>query len=238
MRKILLILSLCVLSTGLFATINSRELFLEYYSYQSMENFLKAYHHFTISAEMDTTKAPDISYFYLMNIHNMEANRHLKHLVDNVDSYGAGLKFQIANTLLEKGKFDEAIEIYKKAIADNPNWSCAWRHKGEAYFMKKDYPHAEIALKKSIETRTTHYDAYLMLADVYFQQKKNKLALETMEKAFEFRGLDEEDEEEVYSIEAVQFLYLQILKANKSKKAKELETQLKTKYPENSYWKK
>lgn len=236
MKKIAVIFIL-IFSVNLFAGINSREVFLEYYSNQNFENFLKAYTFFNLSAEIDTTQAPDISYYYLMSIHKMEYQNHLNYLVENVDKYGHSLQFQIANNLLDGGQFDKAVEIYKLALASRPDWSCAWRHKGEAYFRMKDMANAERALLKSIETRIDHYDAYLMLADVYYQNKKFKNALSTIEKAFEYQAIDAKDEEG-YPIEDVHFLYLNILKANRSRKARAFENELREKYPDSPHWNK
>jgi tetratricopeptide (TPR) repeat protein len=236
MKKVIVLCLAILLSMALSAEINPRNLFLEYYGEPTMENFLRAYHYFTLSAETIETPVPVDMYLYLMHIHNMEAQRHLDSLAENLDSASVGMKFQIGNAFMDRGQFHKSIEIFEAVLRIAPEWSCPWRHMGEAYFRLKDFPNAERSLKKSIETRTTHYDAYLMLAEVYHVQKKNRLALTTIEEGFKFRGLDEEDEEEVYTIAEAQFLYLDILRANRDRRVATKERELRERFPDDKYW--
>ncbi len=236
MKKLIFIL-LVVVSLNLCASVSIRDLYLEYNSDPSFETFTKAYNFLNITAERDTTMSPYVSYLYLSFLHKAEYERQLRTLVANVDHVSTQMKFQIANLLLGNGKYDESLEIYKIVTADLPEWSCAWRHKGEAYFMKKDFKNAERALAKSIETREGHYDAYLMLADVYYAQKKFKDAKRIIEKGFEYQAIDEKDEDE-YTIEEVYFMYLNILRANKDRRAKSLETEMREKFPDSPLWNK
>ena len=234
MKRIILLCVLFVFCCALFCQEAQRNVFLDYYREPSPENFLNAYHFFTTAAEQDSF--PDRAILYLMNLHKMESDNHLDYLLANIDNYRVGMKFQIANTLLNLRLYEKAIEIYEQVNESAPDWFRPWRRKGEAYLRLKEYPKAEIALKKSIEIRNTHFDAYLMLAEVCLLQKKNKLALENIEKAFEVQGSDPEDREEAYTTEETEFLYLKILQANKNKKANQLETELREKYPDDLFW--
>ena len=234
MKKTILIIVLLASFVVLNSQTSQREVFLEYYQDPSPENFLRAYHYFTEAAQQDSF--PDRAMLYLMNIHKMEADNHLDYLLANIDSYRVGMKFQIANTLLSLRQFEKAVEVYEQVNETAPDWYRPWRRKGEAYLRLKEYSKAEIALKKSIELRSTYFDGHLMLAEVYLLQKKNKLALENIERAFQIQGSDPEDREEAYTTEEIDFLYLKILQANKSKKAREVEAELQVKYPESVAW--
>ena len=234
MKKTVSIIILLVSCLALFSQINPREIFLDYYRDPTPETFLEAYHYFTAAAQEDSF--PDRAILYLMSIHKMESDNHLDYLLANIDDYRVGMKYQIANTLSNLRQFEKAIEVYEQVNESAPDWFRPWRRKGEAYLRLKDYAKAEAALKKSIEIRSTYYDGYVMLAEVYLLQKKNKLALENIEKAFQVQGSDPEDREEAYTDEEAAFLYLKILKANKSKKASQVEAELREKYPDDLYW--
>ena len=224
MRRTVILSVLIIVSISLFGQINPREVFLDYYREPSMENFLKAYSYFSIAAERDTL--PDRAILNLMNIHKMEYDKHLDYLLSNVGTYRSGMKFQVANTLMGIGQYEKAIELYEEVNTSAPDWSRPWRRKGEAHLRLKEYSKAETALKRAIETREINYDAYLMLSEVYLLQKKNRLALQTIEKAFEIQGTDPDDREETYTERETDLLYLRILQANRDRRARELEEKL------------
>ncbi len=235
MKKTTTIIILLIACISLFAEFDERKPLMNYYENQNFDTFIKAYSYYGIKNDINAdpnTKA------YLMSILYNELNNTLEYMIANSDSLTPGSAFQTANILLAMGEYDKAVVLYNKINEKSPKWSCPWRHKGEAFLKMNELDKAVIALKNSIETRKEHYDAYLMLAEVYFKQKNFKDAYSTMQDAFKYKGKDSEDEEEVYSNKSVDFLYLDILKANKMKKdADALEKQLRTKYPEDQRWK-
>ncbi|MCK9329281.1 MAG: tetratricopeptide repeat protein [Candidatus Cloacimonetes bacterium] len=234
MKKIFFIV-LVLIGVNLFASVKINDIFLEYNSDPNFESFTKAYNFLNISADYDTTMSPYVSYLYLSLLHKNEYNRMLELLMSNVDYMNSQMKFQIANLLLDDSKYDEAINLYNQVTDDIPDWSCAWRHKGKALLMIKDYNNAEKALEKSIETREGHYDAYLNLAEVYYAQKKYKDAKRIIEQGFQYQAIDVKDEDD-YSIEYVHFLYLDILRASKDKNTKNFESEVRSKFPDSQYW--
>ena len=225
--KKLLILAMALLATiTIVAQNTARDIFMEFWNEPTHENFQKAHTYLLNEVQED-----NIAYYYLYHMHERQAQEHLNTIIENIEEFPQGVKFQVANTLLGKGKYDEAIQIYEKLNIASPEWSCPWRHKGEAFLKQNDYQNAENALVKAIETRDTHYDAYLMLAETYHLQHKNELALQTIEKAFEVLGTDTEDPEEVYSDEQTKFMFWEILKANNDQRATTIEEELRTNYP-------
>ena len=96
----------------------------------------------------------------------------------------------------------------------SPKWSCPWRHKGEAYYNKEDFGQAETAFKMAVETRITHYDAYVWLARAQYKAGKAPEALKSLDTGLEYKFKDIEDpEEEVNPVDEM-FLHAILLKAN------------------------
>jgi tetratricopeptide (TPR) repeat protein len=167
----------------------------------------------------------------------MEKN--LGKLEEGLDDLSNKNKFSYANILLELKQYDESIAIYKMLNEKTPKWSCPWRHRGEAYWKKKDYDNALMCSKKAIETRETHYDAYVQLAGIENEMGRCKDALATIEKGLTYYGKDIEDPEQEVSSVDVHFLYLDILKKNdKMEKFEKILGILKEKAPEDERLKK
>lgn len=101
--------------------------------------------------------------------------------------------FSLANLMLEMGDFRRSVDLYQRLNAQTPKWSCPWRHKGQALYRLGDLAAAEQALLKAVETRPTHYDAWVWLARVQKDMGKRKEALASIKKAFENKGQDVED---------------------------------------------
>lgn len=175
------------------------------------ENFIKAYRHYIELSEdsLDMNSTAIVVYLAMQ-----EMERNLNRLEENRSELKNRTKFLYANALLELGRYDQAISIYDKLNEKVPKWSCPWRHKGEAFWKKGDLDAAVKALEMAIETRETHYDAYVMLADVLRDRKEYRKALDTLKKGLTYYGKDIEDpEEEVSSID-VYFLYMDLLRKN------------------------
>jgi len=237
MKKFVLVILLLSLSIGFVFADEARDLYMRYMEEPCYRTFLDV-HSLATEIEADTTVVVDMRHFYLMHVHRMEMNRYLDALVENVEAFGAGVRRNIADTLMGLGRLDLAIEIYRKAIEASPQWSCAWRHKGEAYFRNNDLDNAERALRAAIQYRQTHYDAYLMLAEVQYLQGRHRQALINMERAFLFLNYADMCEDELYSDEETQFLHLKILQANRGRRseARALENKLRELYPNNAFW--
>ncbi len=183
----------------------------DYMNNRSPESFIEAFREY----ETAVADSQDMSaVIYLAYMHKMEINDKLKTLEGNLDNLKNKQKFQYANLLLGLNRFEESVTIYDRLNEEVPKWSCPWRHKGEAYWKMGKLEKAIDALEMAIETRETHYDAYVMLADVLNDKGEYKRALKVLEKGFTYYGKDIEDpEEEVDSVD-VNFLYLELLKKN------------------------
>ncbi len=180
-----------------------------YMGEKTPDNFVNAYNAYTAQLK-DTMNFSAMTTLAWLSL--FEADKYLEILKENEANLTNMNRFQYANILLEMNRFDDAIAFYVQLNEKSPKWSCPWRHKGQAYFMKKDYAAAEEALLKSIETRKEHYDAYMWLADVYSAWGKYDKGLETFKQGQEQYGKDIEDPEKEYSSAKAAFIHLDLLK--------------------------
>ncbi len=180
--------------------------FKQYIENPCFENFYQAMNYYANLDEQDFSGNLMLSYLY-----SMEMERNLEILAANIDSLSSKTRFSYANLLLDLNRFEKSIQIYNSLNEEYPNWSCPWRHKGEAYYKWGKLAEAEIAALKAIEAREDHFDAYVMLAEIRRDAGKPEQALETLEKGIEY--FDEDTEEEVEIID-VKFLHLELLKLN------------------------
>jgi tetratricopeptide (TPR) repeat protein len=166
------------------------------------------------SCRADLAQAPEkVSVKILMaNIAVMEANRLAKEVAAVSDQLDVGGSFQYANLLLAQKKYDEAIAIYQKINTDSPDWSCPWRHKGEAYFRMGNYKSALVSFQQAVETNKEHYDAYIWLAKTQYVLKKYKPALKNLETALTLNPESEESPDEVISEKTIKELHEALLK--------------------------
>jgi tetratricopeptide (TPR) repeat protein len=183
-------------------------LFSIYLKDRTPENFLKAVEHYE-SVRADTADYGAAVVLAYLNL--IELVKNLGILEENKDELTSKNMFSYANILLEMERYDEAIALYGILNEKSPKWSCPWRHKGEALWKQGELADAVIALNKAIETRETHYDAYVMLAEVYNDLDECEKALETLEKGLTFYGKDIEDPEKELSNIDVSFLHLGLL---------------------------
>ena len=240
MKKLILFLTITLIFTALAAEEKKHEAnekqdpYRVYVAENTYENFKNAMDHFYGNIDKDNNDGA--SHMMAAYVLVAELGKQLDYLDENVDSLAPGQKFGYANLLLSLNMFDESIEVYNKINEAAPKWSCPWRHKGEAYFKSGKLEQAEVALKKAIETRKEHYDAYIMLADVQDEMGKYEEALETFNTGLSYKGKDIEDAEEELSSLSEGKIHLRILKHNKeNRKYKKLKKKLEKKYPEETF---
>lgn len=205
--------------------------FRVYLDERTPENFIAAYEHYEQMRGDTVNHGAAVVLGYLAMY---EMQRNLDLLEEHAADLSTRQKFQYANILLALERYDESIELYTQINEASPRWSCGWRHRGEAYWKKGELEKAVECLEKSIETRETHYDAYVFLAKVLRDMKRYPEALETLEKGLTYYGKDIEDpEEEVASVD-VAFLHLDLLeKCGLAEKHRELYKKVKQKYPDD-----
>jgi tetratricopeptide (TPR) repeat protein len=210
MKKLLaLALVLCLMAPALIAAQEKPPSPFQIYSKdQTPENFINAYNA-NIAQLRDSADYSAATTLAWLNFYEIE--RMLETLKANEAKLSTMDKFQYGNILLDIGRYDEAIALYEQCNAASPKWSCPWRHKGSAYWKKGNYDEAVKSLEMSIETRKSHYDAYVILAKVYTDMKEYKKAASTLETGLSYYGKDSEDPEKYLTNAEVQFMYLDLL---------------------------
>jgi tetratricopeptide (TPR) repeat protein len=225
MKKLIILSAALMIAIPGQALPEEKSAFRVYMDDRTTENFLRAFSEYESMRE-DTTDFGAAVVLAYMSLIELEKN--LDILEENADDLSNGNKFSYANILLELGRYDDSIEIYEQLNEKTPKWSCPWRHKGEAQWKKGDLEEAVESLNMAIETRETHYDAYVMLAEVRRDMKEYEKALAVLEKGLTYYGKDIEDpEEEVGSLD-VHFLHLDLLeKCGRTKEHDELREKMR-----------
>jgi len=229
MKRILISLFIMALAAGSLNAQEAKSPFSVYIGEKTPENFLKAFN------EYESQRADTMSYgatVFLAYIQMMEMERNLEILEAGLDKLTPKNQFSYANMLLGLERYDKAIAIYNMLNESSPKWSCPWRHKGEALWKTKQYDAAVKSLQMAIQTRETHYDAYVMLSEVQREMGQNAEALATLEKGLTHYGKDIEDPNEEVADHHVQKLYLDLLQKNgKTEKYNELKAKLEKTHP-------
>ncbi len=208
----------------------------QYLEHPTYENFKQAIEYYSSEIEKDTTNQS--SRIMLSYLHLNEIKKQINELEYKKETLSNGEKFQFANLLLSLCEFDKSIKIYESLNEQLPNWSCPWRHKGEAYWKIGKLVESESALLKAIETRVEHYDAYVMLSEVQYDMNKKEEALKTLETGLSYKGKDIEDPEKEVSDLDVQFFYMKLLEENnRIEDYNNLKEKLQKSAPDAEHWK-
>jgi len=145
----------------------------------------------------------------------LEASRIMRRSKEILSDLSAGEQFLLGNILMSLHRLEEAVEIYDRINLEYPDWSCPWRHKGEALYKLQDYKAAAKALDKAIETNREHYDAYIWAAFNLYKLKKYKQARQYLETAFTLNADKEGHYDEVIPDEKIHDLYDKLKKKTK-----------------------
>jgi tetratricopeptide (TPR) repeat protein len=177
----------------------------EYLKNPGTSNFSKAVS--TLDNTISKGEKVNLSKLHLAYIADFEAKRLMEELITNADALAAGERFTLANMLLGKEQYPQAVMVYNSLNKEFPNWSCPWRHKGEAHYKLGNYQESVKALTESIRTNEQHYDAYVWMAYALNKLERYPEALQNLEKAMTLSPEEEESDDEVISEEEIQRLY-------------------------------
>ncbi len=93
---------------------------------------------------------------------------------------------------LDKGKYDDAIADYDKAIALVPNFALAYTNRGSAYYRKGEYERAIADHSKAIAIDPNHANAYYNRGVAYEQKGDKDQAIADFRKVLEINPSDQD----------------------------------------------
>src|SRR5207245_82809 len=88
-----------------------------------------------------------------------------------------------ANSLVNQGRYPDAIRLLQQTVLDYPDSATAWVMMGTAYIGGKDLPAAERALQKATDLGPELAEAQFYLGVALFLQKKHQKAAPCFRKA-------------------------------------------------------
>ena len=189
MKNFVMIIALCLTALSLWA--EAADPLEGYLASPGAESFGEAVDYLnTVAQSSDNEVLCRIQMLYIMNL---ESERLIDGLLAEADSLQAGQRFNLANVLLGMEKLDQAVALYDAINRDYPNWSCPWRHKGEAYYKMGEYEEAVAALTQAIATNVNHADAYIWMAYALNELGQYAQALENLEHGLSLSPEESED---------------------------------------------
>lgn len=207
MRKFIIMLFLLGLVT-LWADENAADPVKAYLESPDISGFQAAVAQ--LSTQLGNENSDFRARLYLHHLCDLEARRMLDGLIADADSLAPGERFSLANYLLGKEEYQAAVKLYDAINEDLPNWSCPWRHKGEALYKLEDYQRAMTALEQAIATNLEHYDAYIWMAMTQKELGLYKEALANLDKARALNPEEEGHEDEEIPAEDINKLYKEL----------------------------
>jgi len=85
----------------------------------------------------------------------------------------------------KEGKYEEAIEAFKKVTEKLPDYPVAYNNLGLSYLRNGDLDKAIIAFNKAIELKPDMIEAYFGLAECYIKKQESDKAIEVFSKTLE-----------------------------------------------------
>lgn len=96
----------------------------------------------------------------------------------------------LANTYFDIGRYNEAIELYRKAIGLQPEFSSAYLNLAAVYRETEEYDKAVESCQRVLELNEEHPQAYVSLARIEFERHRDSMGLDYAEKAYDYGGED------------------------------------------------
>lgn len=91
-----------------------------------------------------------------------------------------------AKKLLDKKKYDDALEAYQKSLRTNPNWKAAYGIASD-YLRKKNYTEAVVYFRKAQELKKDEPMIWYSLGYSFGGLNENEQALNALQKAVELK---------------------------------------------------
>ena len=108
---------------------------------------------------------------------NVMKNSSFKTVPINNNCNDSDINITLANTLIEKGIWDETYPHLKAAVEMNPHYAQGYNHLGIYYIRNKKYMEAINNFKKALQIDFDLTEAHYNLASLYMERKEYNMAL-------------------------------------------------------------
>ena len=101
---------------------------------------------------------------------NMEASLILSKIWDIwaiAESQKTQIIFNDANELMERGKFENAIDLFSKVIDESPDFAEGWNKRATVYFLIGDLNKSISDIEETLSLEPRHFGALDGLAEIY-----------------------------------------------------------------------
>lgn len=112
-----------------------------------------------------------------------EANSLYRQVAQIVPDY-PGLWHNLANNAARRGRFREAIALFRRELAQHPN-ALSWRGIGQAYLELGKPDSAHLAFQTALQRDSTYAEAWLDQAELYENEGRYDEALQAAHRAWE-----------------------------------------------------
>tara|TARA_E500000178_G_C16726839_1_gene619720 strand:+ start:139 stop:732 length:594 start_codon:yes stop_codon:yes gene_type:complete len=119
---------------------------------------------------------------------NMEASLILSKIWDIwaiAESEKTQIIFNDANELMERGKFENAIDLFSKVIDESPDFAEGWNKRATVYFLIGDLNKSISDIEETLSLEPRHFGALDGLAEIYLLKDDLLSAAATYKKILE-----------------------------------------------------
>tara|TARA_B100001778_G_scaffold140146_1_gene115194 strand:+ start:107 stop:700 length:594 start_codon:yes stop_codon:yes gene_type:complete len=93
--------------------------------------------------------------------------------------------FNDANELMERGKFENAIDLFSKVIDESPDFAEGWNKRATVYFLLGDLNKSISDIEETLSLEPRHFGALDGLAEIYLLKDDLLSAAATYKKILE-----------------------------------------------------
>ena len=119
---------------------------------------------------------------------NMEASLILSKIWDIwsiAESQKTQIIFNDANELMERGKFENAVDLFSRVIDESPDFAEGWNKRATVYFLIGDLNKSISDIEETLSLEPRHFGALDGLAEIYLLKDDLLSAAATYKKILE-----------------------------------------------------
>jgi len=108
--------------------------------------------------------------------------------------------FDEANQFMDRGDFDNAINLFTKIIDQSPDFAEAWNKRATVYFLKGELEKSIADIEKTLELEPRHFGALDGLAEIYLIKDNLLGAVATYKRILEIIPSSKKSQDRLKSI--------------------------------------